>query len=105
MLKPEDFLADLKRSLPGASIFHAWGIQPKDPPFPSPERSVYTPVEWLEYFVDGGRLCSDGNHESCDCAQHFLDMMGYASVECELIEKETRGQNQNKNWHSMRVGL
>ena len=38
VLKPEDFLADLKRSLPGASIFHAWEIQPKDPPFPSPER-------------------------------------------------------------------
>ena len=31
--------------------------------------------------------------------------MGYASVECELTEKETRGQNQNKNWHSMRAGL
>ena len=74
-------------------------------PFPSPELSVCTPVEWLEYFVDAGRLCSDGNHESCDCAQHFLDMMGYVSVECELIEKETRGQNQNRNWHNMRVGL
>ena len=37
--------------------------------------------------------------------QRFLDMMMYVSRECESIGKKPRGQNQNKNWHNMRVGL
>ena len=40
-----------------------------------------------------------------DCVARFLNQMGYSSDEIKAVERETRAQHRNKNWHTMRKSL
>ena len=99
---PDVFFSQLRRLHPSACALRAkYDCTRTEGELIQP-LTCQTPSQKLQQFF-GEHKCTV---DSCQCSNIFLHYhLEYSSVECEQIEKLTRGQANNKNWHSMRKGL
>ncbi len=72
--------------------------------FLTPPLNVKSPMERLELFF---KYHDINGHDECDeeCFEELFSITSFTVPEIENIEKGTRGQNMNENWHKFRNGV
>ncbi|KAH3696551.1 hypothetical protein DPMN_084022 [Dreissena polymorpha] len=98
---PDVFFNKLKELQPSACALRA--IYDCSSSFrPPPPLKCATPTEKAQQFVQNHECA----HSSCNCSTIFVHYtLMYSSLECDDIEKSTRGQSKNDNLHKMGKGL
>ena len=100
---PDTFFDMVKQTTPEACMLDTWEIRP-EPTMDIPELPVLTPSNKIDIFLQC-HGCTDDNICNEDCIEELYEYLGYSEEEKAQIDKATRGQHLNQNWHFMRKKL
>lgn len=98
------FLEGLRDIHPEAVVLDTKFKRIKTIRFETPVLDIECPMQRIESFFKYHDL---SDHDNCinDCFFELASITGYSANEIDKIEKGTRGQSINENWHKFREGV
>ena len=94
------FMETVKQHFPDACILDTYEVREKIPA-KVPTLDVLTPQNLVDIFI-AGHDCIESDNCTDTCLDELEQCLTYAPEDILKIEKATRGQAENENWHVMR---
>ena len=94
------FMETVKQHFPDACLLDTYEVREKAPA-KVPTLDVLTPQNLVDIFT-AGHDCIESDNCTNTCLDELEQCLTYAPEDILKIEKATRGQAENENWHVMR---